>query len=41
MLLLFLVKSLLFCFNILLKVSISLRDKSRIIKSLIGITLNF
>jgi hypothetical protein len=41
MLLLFLVKSLLFCPNILLRVSINLRDKSLITKFLIGATFNF
>jgi hypothetical protein len=41
MLLLFLVRSLLFCLNILLGLGISLKDKSLITKSLIGATLNF
>ena len=41
MLLLFLVKSLLFYSNILLRARVSLRDRSLIAKSLIGATLDF
>jgi hypothetical protein len=41
MLLLFLVKSLLFCPSILLGLGVSLRDKSLIAESLISAILNF
>jgi hypothetical protein len=41
MLLLFLIKSLLFCLNILLRVGVSLKDRSLIAESLIGATFNF
>jgi len=41
MLLLFLVKYLLFCLNILLKVNINLKDKSLITEFLISATFDF